>query len=151
LRLRIQVWHIIENTSKQPDELDQGSGGLYRILLVEDERHTAETMGTLLRSHGYEVLIAMDGATALTMAQNLAPHVILLDLGLPRMDGLEVAKRIREQRLKDRPLVVAVTGLGRKEDRLRSYEAGIDFHLTKPVTIEELLRLLESFQAVKKM
>lgn len=124
-------------------------GRAWRILVIEDDRDTADTMSILLRYHGYEVATAADGPAALALAETLSPEVVLLDLGLPRMDGLEVARRLREQSHSTRPLVVAVTGFGGDEDRVRSYKAGIDLHLTKPVSVEELLRFLGKFQAVK--
>ena len=121
----------------------------WRILVVEDEQDTAETLGILLRFHGYEVLTAADGPAALALAQSSDPDVVLLDLGLPRMDGFEVARRLREQQPQARPLLVAITGFGADEDRVRSYQAGIDLHLTKPVSVDELLRFLEKFQTIK--
>lgn len=121
----------------------------WRVLVVEDEQDTAETMSMLLRYHGYEVATAPDGPAALMLAGTLSPEIVLLDLGLPRMDGLEVARRLREQAHPVRPLLVAITGFGTEEDRVRSYEAGIDLHLTKPVSMEELLRFLEKFQTVQ--
>lgn len=131
-------------SSQEPDESRP-----CRILVVEDEQDTAETMSILLRLYGYEVHTAADGAAALALMRTAPPDVILLDLGLPRMGGLEVARRIREQSTAARPLLVAITGFGTDADRVRSYQAGIDLHLTKPVHVEELLRFLKKFQTVK--
>jgi DNA-binding response OmpR family regulator len=117
--------------------------------VVEDEQDTADTMGMLLRYHGYEVLTARDGPAALALIETSPPDIILLDLGLPGMDGLEVVRRVREQKAPARPLVVAVTGFGAEEDRVRSYEAGIDLHLTKPVSVDELLQFLKKFQTIQ--
>ncbi len=121
----------------------------WRILVVEDDQDTVETMSLLLRYHGYEVHTARDGLGALAQLQTFSPNVILLDLGLPGMDGLEVARHVREQQPQARPLVVAITGFGADEDRVRSYQAGIDLHLTKPVGVAELLQFLEKYRTIQ--
>jgi CheY-like chemotaxis protein len=117
-----------------------------RLLVVENHRETAATMDTLLRAMGYDVRVAYDGMTAVELSRRDPPDVALLDIGLPGMDGYEVARRLREQWLPKRPLLIAVTGFGRTEDRRRSEEAGIDLHLTKPLDAERLMEVLTSFQ-----
>ena len=125
------------------------NGPTLRILLVEDDGDSAETLAVLLRIYGHEVQVARDGPTALRLAADQPPDVGLLDLGLPGgMDGYEVARRLREQEADKLPLLIAVTGYGRHEDRRRSKEAGIHLHLLKPVDGEALNRLLQRFQAV---
>jgi len=126
---------------------DPGSLGR-RILLVEDDTPAAESMRHLLRADGYEVRIATTGQEALEAAAHELPHIILLDLGLPDMEGHEVARRLRERKGPARPLVIAITGLGKDADRLQSYEVGIDLHLTKPVSIQELRQFLTRFQEI---
>ncbi len=117
-----------------------------RILVVEDEADTADSLAMILRLYGYDVLVAGDGLTALQMANENSPDVVLLDIALPKMDGWRVAKELRQQRAKKRPLIVAITGYGDKASRLRSQEAGIDLHLVKPVDIGELNELLADYQ-----
>jgi PAS domain S-box-containing protein len=113
-----------------------------RILIVDDNADAAETLALLLRLNGHDVQTALDGPAAVEAARAFQPDVALLDIGLPGMDGYEVARRLRrEPGLKDVRLV-AVTGYGREEDRLRSREAGFDHHLTKPVEPCVLLKLL---------
>jgi CheY-like chemotaxis protein len=99
--------------------------------------------------YGHEVEVAPDGPTALRLAADKPPDVALLDLSLPGgMDGFEVARRLRELKAGKQPLLIAVTGYGRDEDRRRSTEAGIHLHLLKPVDGEALNCLLERFKAV---
>src|SRR5262245_33934139 len=96
--------------------------GILRILVVEDEPDTAETLSLFLRLHGHEVSVAANGPAALEQARVQQPDVVLLDIGLPRMSGWELAKRLRElaDPLPKRPLLVAISGYGRSEDRRRS-------------------------------
>jgi CheY-like chemotaxis protein len=117
-----------------------------RILIVEDNADGADVLALLLRMEGYDVDTARDGLTALEKTQTLQPHVVLLDLGLPRMNGYDVARQIAGRRPARTPLLVAVTGYGREEDRRRSVEAGIDLHLVKPVDPPELHGVLERFR-----
>jgi DNA-binding response OmpR family regulator len=124
------------------------TGRGWRVLVVEDDPMVAESLAGLLRLDGYEVQVAGDGGAALEVFQADHPDVVLLDLGLPVLDGYAVAKQLREQKTGKRPVLIAVTGLGQREDRVRSYEAGIDLHLTKPVLIEELRQFLVRFQAI---
>jgi CheY-like chemotaxis protein len=131
-----------------PDDPTRGPDGLH-ILLVEDDPFTAETTATLLGLSGHDVRVSADGPSALAAALDEPPEVVLLDIGLPGMDGYEVAKRLRQQPRQRRPLLIALTGRGRDADeRLNSYQAGIDLHLTKPVSPEELLGFLRHYQEV---
>jgi CheY-like chemotaxis protein len=125
---------------------DIRAGPSLRVLVAEDDEDTATSVGMLLRLFGYEVELARDGPSACRVAQASSPDVILLNIGLPRMDGWAVAKQIRGQTAGKRPLIVAMTGYGTEADRLRSQEAGIDFHLLKPVDPEKLEQLLREFQ-----
>ncbi len=119
----------------------QRSAGPSRLLLVEDDEEGREALQFLLRLQGLEVVVAGDGPQGLQMALEQHPEVVLLDIDLPRMDGLEVARRIRSQSGADVRLV-ALTGLGRESDRRRAVEAGFDDCLVKPVTLQELSRAL---------
>jgi CheY-like chemotaxis protein len=96
----------------------------------------------LLESYGYQVRTAHDGPSALEIALEYRPDVVLLDIGLPEMDGYEVAKRMRQDPALQKAVLVAVTGYGLESDRLRSQEAGFDHHLVKPVDFDKLLGLL---------
>jgi CheY-like chemotaxis protein len=113
-----------------------------RILVVDDNKDAAQSLGLLLKLSGHEVRTAYDGPAALEAVRTEAPEIVLLDIGLPRMDGLEVARRMRQELgLKD-ILLVALTGYGQEEDRRRSQEAGFNAHLVKPLDLEELRELL---------
>jgi PAS domain S-box-containing protein len=114
-----------------------------RVLVVDDNQDSASSLGTLLQLNGQDVRVAFDGPTALSIAQEFQPQLVLLDIGMPGMDGFEVARRLRAAPPGDhRPTIVALTGWGRDEDRRRTRESGFDEHLTKPVRIEALHRLL---------
>ena len=132
----------------QPDAADPATNdpGLQlprrRILVVDDNRSHATSLGVLLRTMGQDVDEAYDGMTALELAQRHRPDVILLDIGLPVMDGYEVARRCREQEGLEGTMLVAMTGYGKEEDRRRSQEAGFNVHLVKPVNLDDLRLLL---------
>jgi len=114
-----------------------------RVLVVDDNEDAARTLARLLsRLHGQEVRIAYDGATALATAKDFRPELVLLDIGMPGMDGYEVAKRLRPTPEAQGALFVAVTGWGQESDRARSREAGFDLHLVKPVDPEAIRGLL---------
>jgi CheY-like chemotaxis protein len=113
-----------------------------RILVVDDNLSNATSLELLLRALGQEVYTAHDGRTAVEMAGKLQPEVVLLDIGLPVMDGYEVARRCRQQPGLERMTLVAMTGYGKEEDKLRSHQAGFNAHLVKPVNLEDLRQLL---------
>jgi CheY-like chemotaxis protein len=113
-----------------------------RVLVVDDNRDAAESVALMLRLDGHDVRVAHDGPAALEAARSFRPEVVLLDIGLPRMSGHEVAARLLQQRHNGRPLLVALTGYGQDEDRRRSREAGFDHHLVKPVDPQTLRELL---------
>jgi PAS domain S-box-containing protein len=115
-----------------------------RILVVDDNRDAAETLSALLEITGNEVRIAHDGLEAVQLAGECRPDVVLLDIGLPKLNGYEVAQKIREEPWGKGTVLVALTGWGQEEDRRRSQEAGFDHHMVKPVEPEALLRLLTS-------
>jgi PAS domain S-box-containing protein len=116
--------------------------GAKRVLVVDDNADAAESLAVLLRMAGHTVATAHTGPQALEAARAARPEVVVLDIGLPGMDGYEVARRLREQAGCERALLVALTGWGQEEDRRRSREAGFDLHLVKPVELEEMLSVL---------
>ena len=114
-----------------------------RVLVVDDNPDAAETLEMLLRLLGAEVHTAADGRSALEILRRVHPAVVVLDIGLPDVDGYEVARRVREEPGGSDTLLIALTGWGEEEDQRRSREAGIDHHLVKPVdfaALEQLLR-----------
>jgi CheY-like chemotaxis protein len=112
------------------------------ILVVEDDADTARSMALLLEHFGHEVEVARDGPQAIAAARRRRPDFVLLDLGLPLMDGHEVARRLRQEAGCRQSILIAVTGYGQEEDRQRSRMAGIDHHLLKPADPGVLLPLL---------
>jgi CheY-like chemotaxis protein len=112
-----------------------------RVLLVEDNVDARETLTQLLRIAGHEVLPAQDGAEGLRLAASGKPDVALIDVGLPDLDGYEIAKRLRASREGAHVHLIALTGYGGEQDRRLAIEAGFDQHVTKPVDLEELERL----------
>jgi len=115
-----------------------------RVLIVDDNQDGAESLAVLLQLGGHETHTAHDGQQAIEDAERLRPDIVLLDIGLPRLNGYEVCRRIREQPWGKELSMVAVTGWGQQEDRRRSQEAGFDTHIVKPVEPEALMDLLAS-------
>jgi two-component system, OmpR family, response regulator len=128
--------------------MDQAFPAALNVLVVEDEPDSAVSTPMLLELEGHRVRLAHDGPTALQAARADAPDVILLDLGLPEMNGWQVARELRRQAAHNKPLLIAVSGHGQPADRCRSEEAGIDLHLVKPVDPEFLLSLLRRCHAL---
>ena len=116
----------------------------HRILVVDDNRDAAETLAELLELAGHDLRTAHDGLEAVEMAAEFRPDLVLLDIGLPRRNGYEVARKIREQSWGQGMVLVALTGWGQEEDRRRSREAGFDHHMIKPVGPDALMKLLTS-------
>jgi signal transduction histidine kinase/CheY-like chemotaxis protein len=123
-----------EQKSAAPESLD--------VLIVEDNADARETLHMLLELSGHRVRSADDGPTGLSAALEHKPDVMLVDIGLPRMDGYEVARRLREAAGNSRPYMIAVTGYGTPEDRQRAIDAGFDAHVVKPVDFEALAGVL---------
>ena len=115
-----------------------------RVLIVDDNVDTARTLGRLLSLAGHQVVMAHEGIQALEQARIQMPEAVILDIGLPGMDGHEVARQLRRDPAFTKILLIAVTGYGQDEDRRQALEAGFNHHLTKPVEVEDLKRLLAS-------
>jgi PAS domain S-box-containing protein len=130
----------------QPESLNGRNSAARRILVVDDNRDSAESLADLLRLRGNEVETAYDGLAAVEAAERSRPDVVLLDLGMPKMDGFAVCRRIREQPWGKGMVLIAQTGWGSQEDRRRSEKAGFDAHLVKPVEYAALLKLLRGLQ-----
>jgi CheY-like chemotaxis protein len=117
------------------------------VLVVDDNIDAAVSLGMLLKLAGQDVRVAYDGPTALRQAVDFRPELILLDIGMPIMDGYEVCRRLRRESGLEKMTVVALTGWGQEEDRRRSQEAGFDHHIVKPVEPSVLERLIEGLEA----
>ena len=117
----------------------------YRVLVVDDNVDSAQSMSLLLQLEGHTVACAHDGLEALQTAEQFNPQVVLLDLGLPRMNGYEVARKLRQSREHDqsRLLLVAISGYGSEQDRAAAQEAGFDFHLTKPADPDVVMQMMQ--------
>jgi two-component system CheB/CheR fusion protein len=117
-----------------------------RVLIVDDNTDAAHTLAMLMEIGGHVVQLCYDGHSALTECEKFLPEVVLLDIGLPGLDGLEVARRLRSMNLSPRPMLVALTGYGQAEDMRRSHEAGFDHHLVKPADPQTLTALMASLR-----
>jgi CheY-like chemotaxis protein len=119
------------------------------ILVVDDNRDSANSMAMMLKMMGNETQTAYDGLEAIQMAASFQPSVILLDIGLPKMNGYEAARHIRQQPWGKGMGLIALTGWGQEDDKRRALEAGFDYHLTKPadpVALQKLLAFISSRQ-----
>jgi signal transduction histidine kinase/DNA-binding response OmpR family regulator len=121
-----------------------------RILVVDDLQASAETLMTLLEMEGFQVRVAHEGQEALAIAREFKPHVVLLDIGLPGMNGFEVAHGLRSQPESQDALLIALTGYGEAESRSRSAQAGFDFHMVKPADVNLLLSMLANPDEARK-
>jgi CheY-like chemotaxis protein len=121
----------------------------HRILIVDDNRDITDSLAMMLKTMGNETRTAYDGEEAVMAAVEFRPDVLLLDIGLPKLNGHEVCRRIREQPGGKELVIIAQTGWGQDEDRQRSQEAGFDRHLVKPVEPKALMKLLAELQKAK--
>jgi len=135
-----------QSTAGQDQAADAGAPagpGPLRILVVDDNEDAADTLAMLLEASGHEVMVEHGSHRALARAAEAAPQVCLLDIGLPDMDGVELARRLRARPETAGALLVAVTGYGQESDRARTREAGFDHHLVKPIDLDRLQAVLE--------
>ena len=121
-----------------------------RVLVVDDNTDNAELLKILLEEEGHETFMAHDGVEGLAAAERLRPDVVLMDLGLPRIDGFDACRRIREQAWGKQILMIAITGWGQDVDRRKSQEAGFDHHLVKPVEASDISALMSGQTAVEQ-
>ena len=146
VRLPIVVGTVVE--SRVAERASSSHPG-QRILVVDDNADAAATLAELLKMHGHAVRIASDGEEAIDQARAFQPDIIFMDLGMPRLDGIEAARRIRALPQCGRARIIALTGWGQDTDRQRTREAGMDHHLTKPVSLEALQRVLETLRSTE--
>lgn len=128
------------NTAPSPSV--KNSPQRFRILVVDDNHDSALSLAMMLSIMGHETRTAHDGESAVSTAESFLPEVVLLDIGLPKLNGYEVAQRIRENAWGKSMFLIAVTGWGQEEDRQRSSEVGLNVHMVKPVEPAALERLL---------
>ncbi|HEX6900632.1 MAG TPA: ATP-binding protein [Thermoanaerobaculia bacterium] len=145
VRLPVPVEPPRVEPTPEPAALKSATGR--RILVVDDNRDSAVSLAMLLEIGGHEVTAAYDGQEALDKAAELRPEVVLMDLGMPKLNGYDAAVRIRQQPWGERMILIAVTGWGQEEDRRRTSQAGFDGHLVKPVDYAAVVKLLDSLPA----
>lgn len=127
------------NAAPAPSESASGlAGNGKRILVVDDNVDAAESAGEILRLLGNEVSVVHDGLAAVSAVEQWHPEVVLLDIGLPGIDGYEVAKRVRQSDFGKEVMLVALTGWGQEQDKQRTSDSGFDQHWVKPVGIDKL-------------
>ena len=147
VRLPVALSFAGDKPNDQPDPISPPTR--HRIMVVDDNLDAAETLAMLLTTMGNETLTAHDGLAALDLAAAFRPDVMFLDIGMPKLNGYEVGRRIRQQAWGTDMVLVAVTGWGQEEDKRRSLEAGLDFHLTKPALPAAVEKLLAGVTARK--
>lgn len=138
---------MADTADEEPRSGDDPSGALCRILVVDDSRDAADTCATLLELSGHRVQTAYSGRRALEIGSTFHPQALLMDIGLPDIDGYQLARTIRASSWGRDILLIAVTGWGQEDDRRRALEAGFDHHLTKPAEAEALDALLRAHGA----
>jgi PAS domain S-box-containing protein len=141
VRLPLRIEPELQHGPSEDREGD-GLSSTLRILVVDDNQDAVESLAMLLRIMGNDIRTARDGLEAVEAAQEFRPHVVLLDIGLPRLNGYEVAQRIRAMPGGNQIVLIALTGWGQDEDRRQSKEAGFDHHLVKPIEPVALMKLL---------
>ncbi len=142
VRLRVLQDRAESSPGTPAEEWPDSAGSKRRILVVDDNRDSASSLALMLRLVGNEVRTAHDGFAAIELAEQFRPQVVLMDIGMPKLNGYEATRRIREQPWGHDMAVIALTGWGKEEDRARSREAGCAGHLVKPVSLPELEKLL---------
>ncbi len=133
-------------STRAKSECDARSERPSRILVVDDNVDLARGLARLLQIRGHDVQVAHDGPTGLDQAKKSKPQVVLLDIGLPGMDGYQLAAHLRREETVKDATIIAISGYGQEEDRRLAKEAGFDHHLVKPIASDELIRILEESQ-----
>jgi two-component system CheB/CheR fusion protein len=148
--IRLPLHTAVEAEADRQPEIEASPASAVvarRILLADDNPDALESLAAVLRLRGHEVFSASNGATALETAVRHVPDIALLDIGMPLLDGYEVARRIRAEEWGKSVTLVALTGWGQESDRRRSQEAGFDTHLVKPLDPDRLSALLAQLPA----
>ena len=114
----------------------------YRMLVVDDNRDSAESLALLLKLTGHETHTALDGEAALLAAKETRPDVVLLDIGMPKLNGYDACRKIRSEDWGRDMILIAQTGWGQEDDRRRTEEAGFDGHVVKPVDPDDLMKMV---------
>jgi PAS domain S-box-containing protein len=143
IRLPLVAEAPAAETGRAKPRLDAKLGSV-RVLVADDNRDSADSLAMVLRSLGAEVEVVYDGDEALRALESRQTDIVLLDIGMPKLDGFETARRIRRNPAMSELTLIALTGWGQEEDRRRCYAAGFDYYLIKPVEIEKLQTLLSS-------
>ncbi len=141
-----QATALIEHS---PAESTRRAAAGRRVLVVDDSADAAESTAMLLRLDGHEIRTVMDGHSAIDAIRSFKPEIVLLDIGLPGLNGYDVTRRLRELPECQNTLVVALSGYGRPEDLRRSHDAGFDQHLIKPVDHDRLTALINAYNGVR--
>ena len=131
--VRIPFVEPVERDKAADNPIPATDPHYYRLLVVDDNEDAAESLAILLRVQGHDVMTAHDGPSALRVADLFRPALVFMDIGMPSMDGYEVARRIRATPELAGTVLVALTGWGQQEDRRRSIDSGFDHHVVKPV------------------
>ena len=142
--VRLTALSAVANNLKPGGAEPARAGKKLRVLVVDDSVDTANTLKLFLEFAGHDVRSVFDGPAALVASRTYQPDVVLLDLGLPGMDGYDVARQLRRQLEGKSPMLVAVSGYGQDEDKRRAHEAGFDLHLTKPADPRKLISIIAS-------
>jgi CheY-like chemotaxis protein len=151
-----QVWKVYEIVMRADESITDDPGPQLRVLVVEDHREAAHNLAALLRLDGHTVQVAYSGPEGVELGSRWRPDVVLLDLGLPGIDGWEVATLLRAEvenldaKTEKQPLIIAISGNDGDSERLRSAEAGIALHLGKPADPDKLRAFLRRFTSVLK-
>jgi PAS domain S-box-containing protein len=140
--VRLPIVGELLEQSHVKDGVQPASSGKRRILVVDDNENAAQVMGMLLKALGNEVQTAFDGVTAIELAERFRPDAMLLDIGMPKMNGYEAARHIRKQPWGKDIVLAALTGWGQEDDKRRTHEAGFDHHFVKPLDLAVLQRFL---------
>lgn len=149
--VRLPLAAAPSSVARAPRAADQpGKARRLRLLIADDRADNADTLALLLRTMGHEVHTAYDGEEAVRTAAEVRPEAILLDIGMPNLNGYEASRKIRQQPWARDTVLIALTGWGQADDRRRSEDAGFDHHLVKPLELSELLRLLNRVPAYRE-
>jgi CheY-like chemotaxis protein len=144
--LPVGAGKLAQTDADSDQEVPMAAGGM-RVLVVDDNRDAADSCSTLLELSGHSVQAAYTGHEALAIAAKTRPHVVVTDIGLPDIDGYEVAAKIRAAPWGRGMVLIAVTGWGQESDKQRAFSAGFSHHLTKPIDPDTLESLLQSLSA----